>query len=375
MRLKNNQLAFFTLVRAGLWGQDVQLLPLGKIDYSQVLSLAEEQSVVGLVAEGLDHVCDIRVAKSDMLQFIGQTIYLEQRNLAMNSFIGRLIKKMREEGIYSLLVKGQGIAQCYERPLWRACGDIDLLLSKDNYAQAVLLLTPLAYSVDEEDSYSSHLAMTIDQWVVELHGSLKSGLWKRFDKVIGEVQGDLFYGGNVRSWMNGSTQVFLPGVNEDVFFVFSHILQHYFKEGIGLRQICDWCRLLWTYRESIDIKILESRLRKAGAMTEWKAFASLAVDYLGMPVDAMPFYNSSSRWSRKANRIISFVLETGNFGHNRDYSYYHKHSVLVYKTISLSRHIKDTVSYSFVFPLDSLKVLGSRVVFGVKELFKGKRKD
>ena len=84
------------------------------------------------------------------------------------------------------------------------------------------------------------------------------------------------------------------------------------ERGTGLRQICDLCRLLWTYRPEMDVKLLERRLTKLGLMSEWKAFAALSVDYLGMPVEALPLHASDRNWSRKASRILSFVLETGN---------------------------------------------------------------
>ena len=73
----------------------------------------------------------------------------------------------------------------------------------------------------------------------------------------------------------------------------------------------------------MDVKLQERRLTKMGLMREWMAFAALLVDYLGMPVEALPLYSPDSKWSRKASRILSFVLETGNFGHNRDQSYCH----------------------------------------------------
>ena len=46
--------AFFALLRAGLWEQEVQLQPYGEVDFAEVLELAEEQSVVGLVAAGIE---------------------------------------------------------------------------------------------------------------------------------------------------------------------------------------------------------------------------------------------------------------------------------------------------------------------------------
>lgn len=55
-------------------------------------------------------------------------------------------------------------------------------------------------------------------------------------------------------------------------------------------------------------------------MSERHAFAALAVEWLGMPAESMPLYSSDKKWSRNAVRIISFVLKTGNFGHNRSLS-------------------------------------------------------
>lgn len=300
--------AFLALVQAGLWEKDVTLSEYGNIDYKQLLQLAEEQSVVGLVAAGLEHVVDTKIPQMDLLQFIGRTLQIEEQNKAMNSFLGSLVKDMRKVGIYVILVKGQGVAQCYERPLWRASGDVDFLLSEDNYKKTKDFLLPLSFDHKSEGKYSKHLGLSVESWHVELQGSLRTSLSSRIDRVIDEVQKDVFYGGNVRSWTNNGVQIFLPGANNDVFFVFTHYLKHFYKEGMSLRQICDWCRLLWKYRDKIDDSLLEKRLHKADLITEWKAFAALAVDYLGIPIDAMPLYSDKSKWGKKANKIILFIL-------------------------------------------------------------------
>lgn len=374
--MDSNTLAFCELVRAGLWNKQALLSQFANVDYSYLLSIAEEQSVIGLVTAGLDKVTDVKVPQVDVLQFIGSSLQIEQRNLAMNQFVADLIDKLRKADIYAILVKGQGIAQCYEKPLWHSSGDVDLLLSEENYRKANMLLSSIAASVDEEDEYSQHIAMTIDGWSVELHGTLRSGLWRRIDKALDKVQESVFYGGSVRSWQNGITQIFLPGVNEDVFFIFSHILQHFYKEGIGLRQICDWCRLLWAYREKIDVKLLEKRLKEAGVMSEWRAFGALAVEFLGMPIEAMPMFGSSLKaYKVKAEKVMKFVLETGNFGHNRDYSYRHKHSYLVFKAISMWKHIQDFGRYFVIFPLDAIKVTWNRMILGFSVALKGKKHE
>lgn len=254
---------------------------------------------------------------------------------------------------------------------------MDLFLSDENYRKASKVLKPIASSIDEENTYNKHLAMTIDGWPVELHGTLRSGLWRSVERELDNVQHSVFFDGNVRSteFRNSkgcSVQVFLPRVKEDVVFVFSHILQHFFQEGIGLRQICDWCRLMWTYKDSLDVQALESRIRKMGVMTEWEAFYNLASRYLGMPDLDTSFLCRDSKYDKRADRIMEFVLETGNFGHNRNYSYQNKYLYLVYKAISLWRHITDTIRYMRIFPVDSIKVMWSKLKVGVEWVVKGK---
>ena len=370
-----NQEAFFDLLRAGLWEKEVRLAPYGEIDFSAVLDLAEEQSVVGLLAAGIEHVVDGKPQKKDVLQFIGRTVQLEQRNQAMNYFIGVLVEKMREAGIYTVLVKGQGVAQCYERPLWRACGDVDFFLDDENYERAKRFLKPLAASVEEEYVREKHLGMTIDPWVVELHGRLYSGLSARIERELDDVLRETFEKGSVRIWRDGETEVPLLAVENDVFYVFTHILQHFYKGGIGLRQICDWCRLLWTYRSEIDVEKLEGRLRRAGLMTAWKAFCALAVFYLGLPftVDGLLLDGEKEleRYRQKADRIMEFVLMSGNFGHNRDHSYFEKYPYLIRKYVSFGRRVGDLARHARIFPLDSVRFFPAMLVNGVRSAMNG----
>lgn len=371
MKRDNTTEVFFALVRAGLWEQDARLAPFKEIDFNQVYRLAEEQSVVGLIAAGLEHVVDIKLPKEIVLQFVGRALQLEQQNRAMNSFIGSLINKMRDADIYTLLVKGQGVAQCYERPLWRSSGDVDLFLSDDNYDKAKTFLTPIASNLEIESLREKHLGMTIKGWIVELHGRLYCGLSSRIDRELDDVRQDTFFRGSVRSWDNKGTQVFLLKAENDVFYVFTHILQHFYKEGVGLRQVCDWCRLLWTYRDKLDLQLLEGSIKRAGLMTAWKAFGAYAVDYLGMPVEAIPFYSSSKKWSRKASRINNFILSVGNMGHNRDSSCNRKYPYLVRKFFSMGRRMGDLINHARIFPLDSLRFFPNIMYNGLRSAARG----
>ena len=361
MRINNNVKALCTLLRAGLWEQaganhniDVNLND--KVDWEVVYQLASEQSVLGIVLAGIDCLPNKqRPNKELLLQWIGEIQMLEQQNKDMNQFIGRLVEGMRSSDIYTLLVKGQGVAQCYDRPLWRSCGDVDLLLSNDNYQKAKQFLMPLSTYVDPENIRDLHQAMTIDSWLVELHGKMPTDISGRINAGIDEVLDDIFYRGEVRSWDNDGVQVFLPSADNDVIIIFTHFLQHFYVGGVGLRQICDWCRLLWTYRSELDLRLLESRIKQMGLMSEWKAFASLAAEYLGMPKEAMPFFVSSRKNSRRANKLMNLILETGNLGHNIDYSYRSTQPYLVQKSITLWHRMGGFMRRATIFPLQATK--------------------
>lgn len=370
-----NQQAFFELLRTGLWGNgnpDIRID--GATDWQEVYQLAQEQSVQGLVLQGIEELraknLELRVPQMLLLQWIGEVQIIEQQNKEMNAFLAELIERLRKNDIYALLVKGQGVAQCYEKPLWRLSGDVDLFLSDSNYEKAKRLLLPLASSVETERLSVLHLGMTINGWVVELHGKLNGYLSSRVIKLLLLIQHDTFFDGKVRSWMNAKTQVFLLKEENEILFGFVHFLNHFYKGGFGMKQICDWCRLLWTFKDSLDYKLLESRVEKAGLMTEWKTFAAFAVDFLGMPVDAMPFYSNSERWKRKAARIMNFLLSSSNLEDNRD-SGYMRYPYLIRKCISLGRRIGDLINHARIFPLDSLRFFPRIMFNGVMSAMRG----
>ncbi len=355
--MNNTKTVFLELVKGGLWGNgnpDIRID--GTTDWQEVYRLVSEQSVLGLVLDGLEH-SDVKPPQVLLLQWIGEVQVIEQRNKEMNAFVADFIEKLRKADIYALLVKGQGVAQCYERPLWRLCGDVDLLLSENNYQRAIEFLTPIADESKYAGRYSKEYVFRIRPWTIELHGTLRAGLSSRLDKSIDDVQRDVFYRGNVRSWDNNGTLVFLPAPTEDVFLVFTHFIKHFYKEGMSLRQLCDWCRLLYTYRDSLNYENLELWINKAGLMKEWKAFYNLASRYLGMPdlglrltgVESATSRHSSnkfgsahdsiadfmvcdSRYDKKAEKLVEFIL--GGYSGNK---------------------IKDTLHIAKIFPWKALR--------------------
>ena len=385
MRKDNTIDAFFALVRAGLFpvhgeGGMVHDSLFKDVDWEKVYQLAQEQSVQGLVLQGIEELraknLELRVPQTLLLQWIGEVQLIEQRNKEMNAFINQLIGDLRKANIYTLIVKGQGVAQCYERPLWRASGDIDFYMNDDDFQKAKIFFRPLVDKFDPDDDYTRHINMHYGEWVVEIHANQNCSLSPRINRVMNEVHNNLFYYGKVRSWDNNGTQIFLPSADNDALIIFTHFLNHFYRGGVGLRQICDWCRLLYTYKYSLNYEFLESRIKRAGLMSEWKAFGAFAVKYLGMNPGYVPFLGSMfnvqcSMLSKKADRICEFILEVGNFGQNRDTSYYGKYPFFIRKAISAWRRVKDLCRHTMIFPLDSIRFFFGMTISSLKAVSHG----
>ena len=340
--LDNNTGAFLELVRAGLWEKEARLLPFGEVDYNRVMRLAEEQSVEGLITAGLDHVEGKMAPREAVLQLAGKTLQIESRNLAMNQFICEVVTQMKEAGANPVLVKGQGIAQCYEKPLWRSSGDVDFFLDCDGYEKAKALLLPISSGNKPEGRYSKESGLNIGPWYIELHGTLRTGLSSRVDKVVDSVQKDTFTNRKGRLWRNGDVDVLLPDPDNDVFYVFTHFIKHFYKGGMNLRQLCDWCRLLWAFQGKIDEGLLEERLFQSGLLDEWHSFAAAAVDWLGMPGEAMVLYDE--RFKDKGTVIIELIM--GGFS---------------------GRKVRDTFLIFRLFPSNTLRFLPG-ILFNVNWL-------
>lgn len=352
-KLRND--AFFALLRAGLWEREVSLAEYGAVDYDALFERAREQAVVGLVAAGLERITDGKPTAEQMRPYREEVLELEACNTDLNEIVAWLTDRLSEEQVHSVLIKGPGVAQCYARPLWRAVGDIDLLLDEDDFDKARDLLSPLAQSVGQERAYDRHLSMNFSTWYLDLHGMIRTGLSPQIDYGLVALCFAIRRQGCVRTWRHDGVDISLPDADCDCILIFAHFLKHFYLGGVGLRQICDWCRVLWTGRDTIDRPLLGQRLDSMGLMDEWKAFGALAVEMLGLPGDAMPYYVPARKWSRKAERILTFILKSGNFGRKRGTDYFRKYPYVIRKVISLGRRMSDLCHHALIFPRDALR--------------------
>jgi hypothetical protein len=146
-------------------------------------------------------------------------------------------------------------------------------------------------------------------------------------------------------------EVAVPTPVFNAVFLFYHLYRHFYTVGVGMRQLCDWARCLYTLSDRIDRQELERQLTNFGLLRQWKIFGCILVDWLGLPQDCFPFYDS--RMLAKAKRVMRNIEAEGNFGYYSEEQPSSPRPMFKEKLHSLYKKSKRTMSLLRLFPLDA----------------------
>ena len=372
--MKRTDRLFFSLLRAGLWDTlpDPALFT-DSVDWEAVYETANRQTLLGFVGDGIA----LQVAHPEIpasakapvdirKKFLVQVVKAERRNEKLNRFIVRFNRIFTEAGITPVIVKGQGVALAYRQPMHRQSGDIDYLLTPEDYARARDIIAPLASEVEPEGTDRLHYNCTIDGITVELHGTdapryHRSGPEKRFDEFTVR-----HYAGEKLLWDLDGEKIPLMDHHFSVIYILEHFHHHMMTSGVGLRQICDWMMYIAAHLDALDEAALEADLRELSLLRPWKVYAALAVSYLGMPEEKMPLYDPS--YVRYNARVWRIIAKTGNFG-----KYERKRP-----SLSAPRLLRKIKSYAYIlkqsarllpiFPSETVRTLVRRTKTGFQHI-------
>lgn len=313
-----NEQLMFRLLRAALWSEPIDLKAFpAKADWLGVLRCACRQTVQGLVAHALGKVLDrIGTAATDRLQetCVDLTLHCYHDNELLNLVLAEVVGRLRQHGLDPILIKGQGIAQRYDEPSLRVCGDIDLYLGRAGVERAREVLRPLY--ADGDDSYPKHFSFTFRGADIELHRYVINADQSRTSRRMRAFAQRELSASRTRQTTIGPCTVTTPSVAFDTVFTFYHLWEHLMRSGIGLRQFCDLARCLHVHHDELDTVALEQLLREARLLRPWRVCGVLLVDHLGLPAAEMPLYRPGYR--RSCRRLLQTVLRNGNFGKQQD---------------------------------------------------------
>ena len=304
--------AFFTLLRAGLWNRSIDSIdcfPLSKADWDTLFRISVQQTVEGIVFDGIQMLSSDLLPPREMhIKWLVRVEKIEQRNRWMNDILAEQVAFFSKESIQPILLKGQGLAICYENPGRRVCGDIDWYFrTTDEFYKADKLLAKYGIVTEATAGYSSFYLWRdceIDhhQKLFDIHNPFLSVYLQNLQQREKNL--------SVRISIQ-KEGIVLPSPLLQMLQVNAHILKHLLSFGIGIRQLCDAARLYKTYHSHIDSTVLKAVYTKLKIIKWIELLHEVLVKYIGISEEDLPFpleRNQSADW------MMEEIWKSGNFG-------------------------------------------------------------
>jgi len=317
MTLQQQQ--FLELLRSGLWGTpaDTNLFN-GNVDWKTILRIAMEQTVQVIVADGIETLPkELWPPKEAMLKLMMVRVKTNQMHQLLNSTLNQIVNALNAEGIPSVLLKGQGVAQNYRKPESRMCGDIDLYVGEKNYERACEIISAMNQNRTDGKECDHHMHLQVNGVEVEIHRQadympgrkINSNLQNWTKKSIDS----LLHTDGLPQWDNDGTVINLPSPTFDAFFILHHAVRHMTTEGVGFRQICDWVMYISKHNTEIAKDSLQNQLKQFHLDSVWNEFGILAIDILGFSSNNFPLISKKNK-SQITDKLLKQIFISGNFG-------------------------------------------------------------
>lgn len=320
--MNRSQTQFLELLKAGLWGNTVNPdnFKPESTNWKAIARMAYEQVVMVVVSDAIETLPKECYPPEDIiLRFAMSRTKTLQMHKLLNATIRQIIEAFEEQGVCSVLLKGQGLAQCYLNPMSRACGDIDLYTGFGGYKKAVEIIDSLnqGKQIREATECVHHMHTCLNDVDVEIHRQASFIHGRRMDSNFQNWTKDSldqFFGtGQFETWDNDGTAVALPTPTFNAFYILHHSIRHMTTEAMVLRQVCDWMMLLHKYHSQLDVELLKRKLKEMHMMTVWEEFSRLAVNFLGFPKEELPIPMTSLEPTPVTYKLLKHILIPGNF--------------------------------------------------------------
>ena len=343
---------YFALLRAALWDMPVSIAE--EIDWKGVMGLARHQANGVLVYDKASQMTGSNKPSPELMEKMknemrGHFFHLMQ----LKQMLGVVLKKLRENNIEPLVLKGFGLALLYPNPDLRQMGDVDLFFNPDDFHQACELMRsiPNMYHWCMEWETGNHYNLDYNvgslKFILEMH-CITADLLDHKDKACyAAIECEGLYEAPQQVDLDGTT-ISIPSKEFMVFFAFYHAWHHFLTSGVGWRQISDVAMTLHAYNGQFDLNKLRQWFTGMHLMKPWQAFGFLMVEHLGLPQDEMPFYDASCR--RTAQKLYVTIMKVGNFRRNNQFKRRQPKNKYVHKIHTFMGVFVDFFYRARVFP-------------------------
>ncbi len=337
-------------------------------NWNALFSFMKEQALLGVGFHGLERMKKdgVDIPRNVLLQWYAVSEQIRQRNVEMNKRCVELVGMLRKDGFESCILKGQGNTVMYPDPYMRTSGDIDVFVLpvgdvNDNHNP----------NLNSECSISVGRRRKVVMEYVRRRFSLAKIRYQHIDyPIFTDVEVEMhfiptaknnpIYNRRLQRWVEermeeqcrhfvelpgGTGRIAIPTVEFNVVYQLSHLMHHFFDEGVGLRQMMDYYYLLRSAEDKlrIDNGQLIITLRYLNLYQFAGAVMWVLHEVFGL--EEQYYMAPPDKWRGKL--LLDEIIKGGNFG---------KHSGLTDHSTGVKYFLKIKRNMRFVraYPAEAL---------------------
>ena len=266
-------------------------------DRDKIAQKAIEQNILPLVYFNLFG----EATDNKYYPLVMQALAVNERKMF---FLSKLSQELKAFEIEHCVLKGSSLAELYPMPELRISGDVDILINPADEKRVMKFLEERNFDVGSRDENAQNFtAIHQKAGLFEIHVKLFDS---EFDKYI--LQGKFKVKEPFeRMIIPDGTEINKLGKNDGLYFAASHMIKHFVKDGLGLRQISDWLLYVKKYKNEVDMNEFNSVIKELNFEKFINAIYTIGNKYFKMDFEC-EFKNPED--------ILSDIDSGGSFGHN-----------------------------------------------------------
>lgn len=307
---------FLEVVRVSLGLQENFSSEIDEITWRYLIRLAAGQAVTAMAFVGMQRynkeVCPVpRYIYKRFLQYAVAVNNINQKHCTV---LARIHKHLVDKGISHVFIKGLTAGARYPKPELRQCGDIDFVTDPSDFRKTLTALSEIG-KVSPDFGHEHHGMAKIDGVSVEPHFKVHNFQNPRNDKAMMDIFFEVFPSELTTVDVAGSCVNAFPATMEALLYV-SHMVNHVYEEGLGLRQVLDFAMFLRNLGDGLpgfDEERYSQWLSRMHMERADRIFTRICEKFLGVD-PAIRAYRYSDKECRFADKMMDDILSVGNFG-------------------------------------------------------------
>lgn len=305
---------FFELLQVSVGSRDSFSCAPSEEEWRMLMDMAKKQALTGLCKAALEKLPETQwPPKRIVFEWTAASRLIESRNHEVNEAAVAVSKWFAKKGFRSCILKGQGNALMYTNPLTRTPGDIDIWIGgSDNaiigFARDIGIKGAAYYHHIEWNAYRDvevEVHYRPSFMFNPVHNRRLQAWFRQFsDKQFS----------NIVDLPDGVGQIAVPDFMFNAVFQLTHLSNHFFHEGIGLRQFADYYFLLMSNKDIVADKKFRDELGDKLSSFGLYTFAGAVMWVLEKVFLLDRKYMLAVPDMIHGKLLMTEILEGGNFG-------------------------------------------------------------